>query len=118
MSEGPSNDIHGRIDEMTRNGPKPRLISIFAADRRDGTFDLIYAFHDGDEVHDIRYIVKADEEQPSLSDQYIGAICMEREVVDMFGLQFKGIVGGFLLDPEKSPRMPLRLPPKEVAKNG
>ena len=118
MTEGPVNDIQERLDKMMKKGPKLRLISIFAADRRDGTFDLIYSFHGGDAVQDIRYIVKADDELASLSELYVGAICMEREVVDMFGLRFKGIAGGFLLDPERSPKTPLRLPPKEVGGNG
>ena len=48
-------------------------------------------------------------------EYYAGAVNMEREIVDMMGLHFKGIVGGMLLEPGKGIVTPLRKPPKPSA---
>jgi NADH:ubiquinone oxidoreductase subunit C len=111
-------DLRKKLDKLSLKSPRPRLIDIMAADRRDGTYDLIYALHHEGAVLDLRYIVNEEDEIDSIADLYAGALCMEREIIDMFGLRFKGVVGGFLLDPEKGPKNPLRLPRKEVMKDG
>lgn len=117
MSE-PINDIKKKLDRMELKAPRPRLIDIIVADRRDGTYDLIYAFHHEGKIVDVRYVFKEEDELESLSDRYSGALFMEREAMEMFGVKFKGVDGAFLLDPELSPKTPLRLPRLEVKKDG
>ncbi len=108
----PVNDIRTKVDRMTFKFPKPRLISIFAIDNADGTFELIYAFHYNNQYTEVRYPVKLEDELDSLSSHYAGAVNMEREIVDMMGLHFKGIEGGLLLTPGKGIVTPLRKPLK------
>lgn len=109
-------DVRKKLEKMMLKAPRPRLVDIMAADRRDGTYDLIYVFQHEGSLVDLRYVVTEDEEISSISDLYSGALCMEREIIDMFGLKFKGVEGGFLLD-KNSPKNPLRLPRKEVEKD-
>ncbi len=110
----PLNDIKSKVDRMALKFPKPRLITIIANDNADGTFELIYAFHYNNQYTEVRYTVKADDELDSLSPYYAGAVNMEREIVDMMGLHFKGIEGGVLLTPEKGIVTPLRKPLKPM----
>jgi NADH:ubiquinone oxidoreductase subunit C len=111
----PVNDIKSRIDRMDLKLPKPRLITIIANDNADGTFELIYGFHYNNQYTDVRFTVKGDDELESLSSYYAGAVNMEREVIDMMGLHFKGVEGGLLLDPAKGIVTPLRKPLKPTA---
>jgi ech hydrogenase subunit D len=112
MSEtAPPNDIRKRLERMTRKADRPRLIDIFTVDRQDGTFDLIYTFHHENGLVDERFLVREEDELESIGDLYAAAVYMEREIIDMFGLHFKGLEGGFLLD-KNSPRTPLRKPIK------
>ncbi len=107
----PPNDIRKRLERMTRKADMPRLIDIIAVDRQDGTFDLIYTFHHQNALMDERFVIKADDELESIRDLYAAAVYMEREIIDMFGLRFTGLEGGFLLD-KNSPLTPLRKPIK------
>jgi NADH:ubiquinone oxidoreductase subunit C len=110
----PVNDIKARIDRMELKLTRPRLITIIAVDNTDGTFELIYGFHYNNQYTDVRYLVKAEDELDSLSSYYAAAVNMEREVVDMMGLHFKGIEGGLLLTPGKGIVAPLRKPLKQA----
>jgi NADH:ubiquinone oxidoreductase subunit C len=105
------NDIRKRLERMTRKADMPRLIDIIAVDRQDGTFDLIYTFHHQNALVDERFVIKAEDELESIRDLYAAAVYMEREIIDMFGLHFQGLEGGFLLD-KNSPQAPLRKPIK------
>ncbi|MCE5297140.1 MAG: NADH-quinone oxidoreductase subunit C [Euryarchaeota archaeon] len=109
-------DLRKKLERMSLKSPRPRLIDVIAADRRDGTYDLIYVFHHEGAIVDHRYVVNEDDDITSIADLYAGALCMEREIIDMYGLKFNGVTGGFLLDPS-SPKNPLRQPRKEVAKD-
>jgi NADH:ubiquinone oxidoreductase subunit C len=109
----PVNDIKSKIDRMDLKFPKPRLITIIANDNADGTFELIYAFHYNNQYTEVRFTVKEDDELESLSSYYAAATNMEREIVDMMGLHFKGIQGGLLLEPGKGIVTPLRKPLKQ-----
>ena len=108
----PVNDIRFKVDRMAFKFPKPRLITIVANDNADGTFELIYAFHYNNQYTEVRYMVKADDELDSLSSHFAASVNMEREIVDMMVLHFKGIEGGMLLMPEKGIVTPLRKPLK------
>ena len=110
----PNSEIRDVLDHMV---PRPRLIDIMVADRRDGTFDLIYVVQHEGKVVDFRFIFKEEDELESLAPRYSGALYMEKEAAEMFGIRFKGVSGSFLLD-ASSPKAPLRLPRKEVGKDG
>ncbi|MGD1060162.1 MAG: NADH-quinone oxidoreductase subunit C [Methanomassiliicoccales archaeon] len=109
-------DVREKLKKAERYGPS-RLISIFPLDNADGTLDLIYVFQHNEEVVQYRYTVPAEGEIESLTDLYKGALNMEREQVDLFGMNFKGIQPGLFLT-EGSPKRPLRKPlrPSEAAK--
>jgi NADH:ubiquinone oxidoreductase subunit C len=109
----PVNDIKSKIDRMDLKFPKPRLITIIANDNADGTFELIYGFHYNNQYTDVRFTIREEDELESLSSYYAAATNMEREVVDMMGLHFKGIQGGLLLEPGKGIVTPLRKPLKQ-----
>ena len=114
----PVNDIKSKIDRMAFKFPKPRLITIVANDNADGTFELIYAFHYNNQYTEVRFTIKAEDELDSLSSYYAAAVNMEREIVDMMGLNFKGIEGGLLLTPGKGNVAPMRKPPKPAETAG
>ena len=108
----PVYDIRSKIDRMAFKFPRPRLITIIPIDNADGTFELIYAFHYNNQYTEVRYTVREVDELDSLSSYYAGAVNIEREIVDMMGLHFKGIEGGMLLTPGKGIVTPLRKPLK------
>jgi Ni,Fe-hydrogenase III component G len=114
----PVNDIKTKIDRMAFKFPKPRLITIVANDNADGTFELIYALHYNNQYTEVRFMVRAEDELESLSLYYAAAVNMEREIVDMMGLHFKGIEGGLLLTPGKGIVAPMRKPPKPTETAG
>jgi NADH:ubiquinone oxidoreductase subunit C len=103
-------DVRDRLKQAEEIGPA-RLISIFPLDNADGTLDIIYMFQVGADVMQHRYTIEEDEELSSLSDLFKGALNMEREMVDLFGIKVKGVEGGLLLCPESGVVKPLRKPP-------
>lgn len=107
-------DVRDRLRQAGGQGPA-RLISIFPLDNADGTLDVIYMFQSGADVVQHRYTIKEEEELDSLSDLFKGALNMEREMVDLFGIRVKGVEGGLLLCPESGVIKPLRKPPKPTA---
>ncbi len=109
-------DVRDKLRQAESQAPA-RLISIFPVDNADGTLDLIYVFQIGSEVVQYRYTVNEDEDIESLSDLFKGALNMEREAVDLFGLRIKGVEGGLLLGPESGVVKPLRKPPRQKEDN-
>ena len=103
-----NSDLHKQIEKLMLKSPKPRLMTISAADNGDGSFDLIYWLHHDNGILNIRYKVTAEEELEDASDIWKGAINMEREMIDLLGLKFKGQEGGLLLVKGRSPETPLR----------
>ena len=55
-----------------------------------------------------RFTILPEWEVDSVVDIYKGALNMEREVVDLFGLRYKGVEPGLFLVLGKSPVAPLR----------
>jgi len=106
--------------EASGSGPS-RLISIISLDNADGTLDLIYMFHRRAGVEQLRYRVNPDQELETVSDLFKGALNMEREIIDLFGMRFKGVRGGMLIMPDSGIVAPLRKPStgqKEARKDG
>jgi NADH:ubiquinone oxidoreductase subunit C len=105
-------DVRERLRAKEGQGTS-RLISVFPIDNADGTLDLIYMFQHGTEVAQYRYTIDESQELESLADLFKGALNMEREAVDLFGLRFKGVQGGLLLCPESGVVNPMRKPQKQ-----
>src|SRR5947207_1542599 len=60
--------------------------------RRDGRFDVVYCLYSTRHRHRVRVKVKVGEQQPlaSVTGLWPGANWLEREVYDMFGVNFTG----------------------------
>lgn len=112
--------IHAQAERMRSNGA--RLIAIIARDDQDGTLELLYVYDLDGRIVDERFTILPEWEIDSISDVYTGAMNMERENVDLFGLRFRGQAPGLLLEKGKSMVSPLRKPrteeKKEVSSSG
>lgn len=85
-----------------------RMIGIVVRENEDGTMELIYLFDRRGRMEDFRFSVLPDQEIDSVADLFPGALSLEREAVDMFGLHFKGVRPWMFLVEGKSPVAPLR----------
>lgn len=85
-----------------------QLVAIIAVDLADGNFELIYSFFSRSELVNLRFTATDGEEIDSISDMFPGALNFEREIIDLFGLRFKGVSGGLMLTPESGIVSPLR----------
>lgn len=108
-AEAMSADLRAWISEATASAPL-RLISIIPADNGDGTLRLVYMFQHGERVVQRAYTIRAEEEIDSIAGVFKGALNMEREDIDLFGLRFKGVEGGLLLSLGGPIAAPLRKP--------
>lgn len=102
-------EVRKRTREMVEAGA--RMIAIVALEREDGTIELIYAFDRDQGIVDFRFQVLPEWEIDSVADIFTGALTLEREVVDLFGLRYKGVPPGLFLEAGKSPVAPLRRRP-------
>ncbi len=84
------------------------MITIVARENDDGTIELIYVFDLRGRMVDFRFTILPDWEVDSVVDVYKGALNMEREIVDLFGLRYKGVQPGLLLVQGKNVVAPLR----------
>ncbi|MBI0584567.1 MAG: NADH-quinone oxidoreductase subunit C [Methanomassiliicoccus sp.] len=98
--------VRERVREHTDAGA--RMITIAAREEDDGRFELIYLFDRDGRMVNFRFHILPDWEVDSVADIYRGALNMEREAVDLFGLKFKGVRPGLFLEEGKSPVAPLR----------
>jgi NADH:ubiquinone oxidoreductase subunit C len=98
--------VRARTQDLIAGGA--RMITIVARENDDGTIELIYMFDQGGKMVNFRFTILPDWEVDSVVDIYKGALNMEREVVDLFGLRFKGVQPGLFLVPGKSAVAPLR----------
>jgi NADH:ubiquinone oxidoreductase subunit C len=103
-------EVRASAEEM--RAKDARLIMIMVRENPDGTFELIYAYDLGGCVQDVRFSLPPDREVDTISGVYAGATNLEREIVDLFGLNFKGMAPGLLLEAGKSMKCPLRRPPE------
>jgi hypothetical protein len=98
--------VRGAVKEQVASGA--RMITIVARENDDGTIELIYVFDRDHKLAEIRFQILPEWEIDSVADIYKGAMNMEREVVDLFGLNIKGVGPGIFLEKGKSPIAPLR----------
>ncbi len=98
--------VRAKTQELTSSGA--RMITIAARENEDGTIELIYLFDRAGHMVNFRFTILPEWEVDSVVDIYKGALNMEREVVDLFGLHYKGVQPGLFLVPGKSMVAPLR----------
>jgi NADH:ubiquinone oxidoreductase subunit C len=98
--------VRARTKELIDNGA--RMITIVARENDDGTIELIYIFDHHGRMVNFRFTILPEWEVDSVVDIHKGAMNMEREVVDLFGLRYKGVQPGLLLVQGKSAVAPLR----------
>jgi len=103
---GPKVDIRSKIMKLER--AKAQLIAITAVDLADGSFELIYSFFSKSELVNLRFTIGEGFELDSVADMFPGALNFEREIIDLFGLKFKGVRGGLVITPESGIVAPLR----------
>jgi NADH:ubiquinone oxidoreductase subunit C len=103
----PEKDILGQA--MGMYWSCARFVTLVVRDRGDGTFELIYVFHVENEIVEKRFVIHREWELESISDLWAGALLIEKEAIDLFGIKIKGLQGGILLVPGKSPVNPLRM---------
>ena len=102
----PEKDILGQA--MGMYWSCARFVTLVAQDLGDETFEIIYVFYQDNEIVEKRFIIRAEWELESISDLWAGALLMEKEMIDLFGIKIKGLEGGILLVPGKSPISPMR----------
>jgi NADH:ubiquinone oxidoreductase subunit C len=102
----PASEIRPKVMKMSR--VSAQLVAIIAVDLADGNFELIYSFFSRSELVNLRFVAPDGEEIESISDMFPGAMNFEREIIDLFGLRFKGIPGWLMLTPESGIVAPLR----------
>ncbi len=112
----PEKDILGQA--MGMHWSCARFITLVIQDKGDGTFELIYVFYLENGIVEKRFIIRPDWELESISNLWAGALLMEREAIDLFGIKIKGVQGGILLVPGKSPTAPLRKQEGEATEDG
>ena len=103
---GPKVDIRSKVMKLQR--AEAQLIAITAVDLADGSFELIYSFFSKSELVNLRFTIGEDFEVDSIADMFPGALNFEREIIDLFGLKFKGVSGGLMITPESGIVAPLR----------
>jgi len=99
-------DIRSKVMKLSK--AEAQLVAITVVDLSDGTFELIYTFFTKSQLVSIRFTVSDRGEMDSISDIFPGATNFEREIIDLFGLRFKGMKGGLLITPESGIVAPLR----------
>jgi NADH:ubiquinone oxidoreductase subunit C len=70
--------------------------------------EMIYVFDREQKIVDFRFQILPEWEIDSVADIFRGALTLEREAVDLFGLKIKGVSPGIFLEDGKSPVAPLR----------
>jgi NADH-quinone oxidoreductase subunit C len=69
-----------------------RFVDLTAIDRltREDRFELVYLFYSLDQHTWLRLKARTDAQAPSITDGVPGANWYEREVFDLFGIEFQG----------------------------
>ncbi|MDQ6669152.1 MAG: NADH-quinone oxidoreductase subunit C [Chloroflexota bacterium] len=70
----------------------PRFVDLTAVDRlsREDRFELVYLFYSLDQHTWLRLKARTDGEAPSITPLVAGANWYERELFDLFGIEFQG----------------------------
>jgi NADH:ubiquinone oxidoreductase subunit C len=95
-----------KIEKMRKSGA--RFVVLAANDIGDGKFEVIYLFHHMGELLEVRLCVGIDEVVPTITDLFPAADFLEREMVDLFGVNVEGAAPNLLLEPGSGISAPLR----------
>ena len=85
-------DLESSLEKVRSELGYSRFVDLTAVDRlrREGRFELVYLFYSLDRHEWVRVKTRTDGEAPSLAPTIPGANWYEREVFDLFGIQFHG----------------------------
>jgi len=85
-------DLTSTIERVRGELGYGRFVDLTAVDRlrRQERFDLVYLFYSMDRHAWLRLKTTTDREAPSITPTVPGANWYEREVFDLFGIQFQG----------------------------
>lgn len=117
-----SSEIRNWVEEFLKSG-KFRLLSTISGYEEGENFFIVYHFLENDGDIDVRTSVPKDNPVlPSITPALPGGVLYEREIQDLLGVKFEGIIDGRrLILPEHWPQgvYPLRkdFKPGEVKGN-
>jgi NADH:ubiquinone oxidoreductase subunit C len=85
-------DLEEAIDKIRGPLGHSRFVDLTAVDRltREGRFELVYLFYSMEEHTWLRLKTRTDRAAPSISASVPAANWYEREVYDLFGIDFEG----------------------------
>jgi NADH:ubiquinone oxidoreductase subunit C len=99
-------EVRSKVEKMLKSGA--RFVVLAANDIGDGKFEVIYLFHHMGELLEVRLCVGIDEVVPTITDLFPAAAFLEREMVDLFGVNVEGAAPNLLLEPGSGIEAPLR----------
>jgi NADH:ubiquinone oxidoreductase subunit C len=90
--EVPLTELSSAIEKIRGPLGHARFVDLTAVDRltRENRFELVYLFYSMDQHTWVRLKTRTDRSAPSLTPTVPGANWYEREVFDLFGIQFEG----------------------------
>ena len=89
MSSITVDEIVAQAGRMKQDGY--RLVTLTAVDLNEHEVDLIYHFDRDLEMKHFRVNVTKGHKAPSISAVFFGAVLVENEIQDQFGLRFSGL---------------------------
>lgn len=78
------------LDFIRKNYKFDMLKEIIASDNQDGSFELIYHLYSTQDDEDMLISVRVGNETESVSKVFDSAIADEKEIYDLFGINFFG----------------------------
>ena len=82
--------LHDVIEFVINNYPYNMLKEIIAVDNKDNNTELIYHMYSVDDEEDLYISITVQGEAESISDIFESAVADEREIYDLFGINFIG----------------------------
>jgi NADH:ubiquinone oxidoreductase subunit C len=88
----PLGDLLSNIERVRKELGYSRFVDLTAVDRlqRRDRFELVYLFYSMDQKAWLRLKTQTDGQAPSITASVPGANWYERELFDLFGIQFTG----------------------------
>ena len=85
-------ELMGGIESIRGPLGHPRFVDLTAVDllQREDRFELVYLFYSLDQRSWLRLKTRTDRFAPSITPLIAGANWYERELFDLFGIQFQG----------------------------
>jgi len=88
----PLEQLMDAVDRVRRKLQHSRFVDLTAVDRlsREERFELVYLFYSLEAHTWLRVKTRTDRQAPSITPSVPGANWYEREVYDLFGIEFQG----------------------------